>query len=133
MPIQRSALMKPGTASRSGMCSVSYQSWNSSSATSEKFIAAIKSPFAIAPSLAFREARLEQSIELVEPLRRAAVEGELLVGGATGGDALKGVPQRCVACAHLVDGEVALEIAAVRSEQLDAGLDIGAPRRGPDR
>src|SRR5438105_14696946 len=43
--------MKPGTASRSGMCSVSYQSWNSSSATSEKFIAAIRMPLAIASSL----------------------------------------------------------------------------------
>jgi hypothetical protein len=37
------------------MSSVSYQSWNSSSATSEKFIAAINSPFAIAPSLDLRE------------------------------------------------------------------------------
>src|SRR5215831_5783373 len=39
--------MNPGTRSRSGTCSVSYQSWNSSSATSEKFIAAINMPLAI--------------------------------------------------------------------------------------
>src|SRR5258707_7955268 len=72
-----------------------------------------------------------ESIQLVEPLRRAAVERELLVDRAAGGDAFEGVPQSGVTSAHLVDREVALEIAAVRAKQLDAGLDIWAPRRGP--
>src|SRR5215813_7066996 len=46
-PIQRWQCRKPGTRWRSGMCSVSYQSLNSSSATFEKSIAAIRIPFAI--------------------------------------------------------------------------------------
>src|SRR5208282_2253293 len=49
-PIQRWQVRKPGTRCRSGMCSVSYQSLNSSSATFEKSIAAIKTPFAMATS-----------------------------------------------------------------------------------
>ena len=40
----------PGTRSRSGRCSVSYQSWNSSSAALAIFIAAIRMPLAIASS-----------------------------------------------------------------------------------
>ena len=38
---------KPGTRWRSGRCSVSYQSWNSSSATCAMCMAAISVPFAI--------------------------------------------------------------------------------------
>jgi hypothetical protein len=42
---------------------------------------------------------------------------------------LKRVPQRRVAGAHLVHREIALEIAAVGTEQLDTRLDIGPPGR----
>src|ERR1700676_5257421 len=48
--IQRCALRNPLMASRSGMCSRSYQSWNSSSGAAEKSIAAIRMPFAIVSS-----------------------------------------------------------------------------------
>src|SRR6266851_3645313 len=52
-PIQRCSVKKPGTRCRAGMCSVSYQSLNSSAATFEKSIAAISAPFAMAvPPLA---------------------------------------------------------------------------------
>src|SRR5262249_7445502 len=50
--------------------------------------------------------------------------------GIAGGEALEGVPERLVAAAALVDREVALEHAAFGPERLDAGLDIGTPRRG---
>ena len=43
---------------------------------------------------------------------------------------LERVPERVVAEALLVDREVALEHAAVGSEQLDRGLDGGLPRLG---
>src|ERR1700712_2106812 len=44
-PIQRWQAPKPGTRWRSGMCSRSYQSWNSSACASEKSNAAIRMPF----------------------------------------------------------------------------------------
>src|SRR5215510_12577087 len=46
-PSQRSHRRKPGTRCRSGRCSVSYQSWNSSSATCAMRMAAISVPLAI--------------------------------------------------------------------------------------
>src|ERR1700719_5398660 len=70
---------------------------------------------------------------MVEPLRRAAIEGELLDLRASGGDALERVPQRRVAGPHLVHGEIALEIAAFGTEQLDTRFDIGPPGRRPGR
>jgi hypothetical protein len=50
-PIHRCRVRKPGTRCRSGMCSLSHQSLNSSAATHEKSIAAISAPFAPWPSL----------------------------------------------------------------------------------
>src|SRR5262245_6369270 len=51
-PIHRRHTRNPGTRSRSGKCSVSYQSLNSSSAARPIFIAAISVPFAmVAPPL----------------------------------------------------------------------------------
>src|SRR6202030_637266 len=70
---------------------------------------------------------------MVEPLRRAAIEGELLDLRASGGDALECVPQRSVAGPHLVHGEIALEIAAFGTKQLDTRFDIGPPDRRPGR
>src|SRR5215467_13236443 len=49
-PSQRSHRRKPGTRCRSGRCSVSYQSWNSSSATCAIRMAAISVPLAIGVS-----------------------------------------------------------------------------------
>src|SRR5215470_19273746 len=49
-PSQRSHRRKPGTRCRSGRCSVSYQSWNSSSATCAMRMAAISVPLAIVVS-----------------------------------------------------------------------------------
>src|SRR5262245_51917825 len=66
----------------------------------------------------------------VDPRGGAAVERLLLVGRGAGGDALEGVPQLGVAARLLVGREVALEHAAVGSERLDAGLDIGPPGVG---
>src|SRR3970040_1307205 len=63
----------------------------------------------------------------IGPARRAAEQRQLLVGGGAGGDALERIPHRCVAGAHLLHGKVALEHAAVRSEELDARPHVGPP------
>src|SRR6266568_3928092 len=68
--------------------------------------------------------------EAVNPRGGAAEERELFFARSARGDALEGVPQRGIADCHLVDREVAFEHAALGAEQLDAGLDIGPPRRG---
>ena len=60
--------------------------------------------------------RLPTSVEVVQPLRRAAVEGELLDLRASGGDALERVPQCRVASSHLVDRKIALETAPFGTE-----------------
>src|SRR5215471_19939929 len=72
-------------------------------------------------------------IEMVEALRRTAIEGELFTMRASGGDALERVPQRRVAGSHLVHGEIALEIAPFGTEQLDTRFDIGPPSGCPGR
>src|SRR6266404_559016 len=54
--------------------------------------------------------------------RGAGEQGALVVGRGAGDDALEGVPQCPVADRHLVDRKVALEHAALGTEQLDAGL-----------
>src|SRR5262252_10056424 len=59
-PSQRSHRRKPGTRCRSGRCSVSYQSWNSSSATCAMRMAAISVPLAIVVS--FRAFLLHQPL-----------------------------------------------------------------------
>src|SRR6516165_4863416 len=66
-------------------------------------------------------------VQLVQPTRGAAVERGFLRDRAAGGDALKGIPQHRVAGAHLIDREIALEIAALGAEELDTGFDIGPP------
>src|SRR5208282_5358997 len=72
-PIQRWQVRKPGTRCRSGMCSVSYQSLNSSSATFEKSIAAIKTPFAMAVPSDFRKREmLRRESRTVQPSGRRA-------------------------------------------------------------
>src|SRR5262245_20975376 len=70
------------------------------------------------------------SVQAIGPACRAAEQGLLLVGGRTGGNALKGVPQHNPAGTHLFDWEIALEHAALRPEQLNAGLHIRAPVAG---
>src|SRR5271169_1057187 len=54
-PIQRWQAPKPGTRWRSGMCSRSYQSWNSSACAVEKSNAAISKPLAMALSFVVRQ------------------------------------------------------------------------------
>src|SRR5947209_1971025 len=70
------------------------------------------------------------SVQAIRPSCRAAEQGQLLCGGCAGSDALKSVPQHDPAGAHLFDGEIALEQAAVRPKPLNAGLHIGAPVAG---
>jgi NAD(P)-dependent dehydrogenase (short-subunit alcohol dehydrogenase family) len=48
-------------------------------------------------------------------------------------NALERVPQRRIAGPHLVHREVALEIAAFGTKQLDTRFDIGPPGRRPGR
>src|SRR5262249_19529054 len=69
-------------------------------------------------------------VQAIHPSRRAAEQGQLLFGGRTCRDVLKGVPQRRRADAHLFHGEIALEHATVWPEVLDAGLQVGAPVGG---
>src|SRR5262249_39990173 len=59
-PIQRWHARKPGTRWRSGRCSVSYQSLNSSSAARPMFIAAISVPFAMIESSVLSAHALER-------------------------------------------------------------------------
>src|SRR5262245_55670336 len=61
----------------------------------------------------------------VGPSRGAAEERQLLVGRRARRDALECVPERGVADAHFLDGEVRLEHAARRAEALDAEFDVG--------
>src|SRR5437773_11638319 len=56
-----------------------------------------------------------------------AVQRLLLLGRGLRGEPLERVPERRVADAHLLDGKVALEHAALRTELLDARLDVWAP------
>ncbi len=65
----------------------------------------------------------------IDPGRGPAIERRLLARRRSGGHVLEGVPQLGVAAGLLVGREIALEHAAVDAECLDAGLDIGAPRR----
>ena len=66
----------------------------------------------------------------IHPVRRAAEDRFLLGGRRAGGQALEHVPQRRHADAHLLDRIVALDHAAVGTEQVDAGLDVRPPVAG---
>src|SRR5205085_494078 len=66
-------------------------------------------------------------VEAIGAGRGAGEQRELFVARGAGSEALEGVPQSLVADRHFVHREIALEHAAGRSEQLDAGLDIGPP------
>jgi len=79
----------------------------------------------------FETRRMPKLLRRPEPghSSRIVVEQGALSSGRAGGDALESVPQRSIADAHLVDGKIALEHGAMRAEQIDAGLDIGAPHR----
>src|SRR5215831_3924712 len=59
--------------------------------------------------------------------RGAAEQRRLLVGGATGGDPLEGVPHHRVAAHALVDREITLEHRALWAEGVNAVLDIRPP------
>jgi hypothetical protein len=69
------------------------------------------------------EARDDNSIRGVRAEQRL-----LLARRKTGGDPLECVPKRDPVGAELFHGEVALEHAALRAEQLDAGLDVRPPK-----
>src|SRR3978361_1685107 len=91
VPIQRSQAPKPGTHSRSGTCSRSYQSWNSSSWPLEKSNAAIRMPLGmmVSPLSLLQEG--EQLLGdlnrlfLLHPVAGAVDQMDLLHVGA-GGD-----------------------------------------------
>src|SRR5271169_4412908 len=59
--------------------------------------------------------------------RGAAEQRGLLGGRTTRGDALERVPHHRIAAHSLVDRKIALEHRALRSEGLDADLNIGPP------
>src|SRR5664279_6263399 len=64
-------------------------------------------------------------------LRRRLREQRGLLGLAVlRAEALEGVEDHLIAALALVGRKIALEHAAVGTERLDAGLDIGTPRRG---
>src|SRR3954447_21671147 len=73
---------------------------------------------------------LLSKFQTIEPRCGAAEQISLLRRACTFCHDLAGVPERLVAVGPLVDREVAFEHAARRAERLDAGLDIGFPRRG---
>src|SRR5271168_84550 len=63
-------------------------------------------------------------------IRRRFREQRGLLGLAIGrGDALEGVEDHLIAALALVGRKVAFEHAAFGAERLDAGFDIGTPRR----
>src|SRR5262249_41503469 len=79
-PIHRWQTRKPGTRCRSGRCSVSYQSSNSSTGTSPMFIAAIRVPlamtvtlFSTGPSLLHERVQIRRGERAVEIGERALV------------------------------------------------------------
>src|SRR5687768_403069 len=66
-------------------------------------------------------------VQSIEAARGLAIEMLFLLRTGAFGHALERVPQRLVAAGRAVDGEVAFEHAALRTERGDAGFEIGPP------
>src|SRR6266702_7180736 len=76
-----------------------------------------------------RQSRSADRVEAIKPRCRASEEVGLFRVTCAFCQELAGIPEHRIAVGALVDRKVALEHRARRPESLDAGLDIGTPRR----
>src|SRR5258708_40150431 len=77
-----------------------------------------------------RDASRSPQFQLIKPRRRLREQRGLLGLAVLRGDAFEGIEDHLIAALALVWGKIALEHAALGAKGIDAGLDIGTPRRG---